>query len=97
MSVCTNSIYHVPSFVSNACIGVCSNVVEELVTCISHCPCAIALSCFNGAECGEMCWVNCMHIVQEGTDNVLVTFNLLQGEGLCGFDLHPLNPCTTLD
>jgi hypothetical protein len=63
--------YHVAYFVSNACIWVCSNVVEELLTCISHCPCAVALLCCNGAECGKECWVNCLRIVQEGTNNIL--------------------------
>ncbi len=24
-------------------------------------------------------------------------FDLFQGEGMCGVDLHPLNPCTILD
>ncbi len=88
---------HVAHLVLNACIGMCSNIVEELVTCIGHCPCAIALSCCDGAECCKKCWVNCLHIVQEGTNDVLEVFDLLQGEGLCGVNLHPLNPCTILD
>ncbi len=75
----------------------CSNVVKELVTHIRHCPCAIALAFCNGTECGEKCWVNCSCIVQEGTDDVLNTFDLLWGEGLCDVDLHPLNPCALLD
>jgi hypothetical protein len=41
--------------------------------------------------------VNCSCIVQEGTGNVLDAFDLLQGEGLCAVDLHPLNPCAILD
>jgi hypothetical protein len=89
--------YHGACFVSNACIWVCSNVAKELVTCINHCPCAITLSCCNGAECGKKCWVNCSRIVQEGTDNVLDVFDLFWGEWLHGVDLHPLNPCTILD
>jgi hypothetical protein len=75
----------------------CSNVVEELVTHISQCPCAIALACCNGAECSKKCWVNCSRIVQEGTGNVLDAFDLLQGEGFCSVNLHPLNLCTILD
>ena len=75
----------------------CSNIVEELVTHISHCPCAIALACCNGAECGKKCWVNRSCIVQEDTGNVLDVFYLFWGEGLCGVNLHPLNPCTKLD
>ncbi len=67
------------------------------MTRISHCPCAIALACYNGAECSKKCWVNCLRIVQEGTDDVLDAFDLLWGEGLCGVDFHPLNPCTILD
>ncbi len=35
--------------------------------------------------------------MQEGTDNVFDTFDLFWGEGLCGVDLHPLNPCAILD
>ncbi len=88
--------YHVAHYVSNACIGVCSKVVKELMACISHCPSAIALLCCNGAECGKKCWVNCLRIVQEGTNDVLDGFDLLWGEGLCGVDLHPLL-CTILD
>jgi hypothetical protein len=75
----------------------CSNVVEELVTCIHHCPCAIALACCNGTECGKQYWVNYSRIVKEGTNDVLDQFDLLRGEGLCGVNLHPLNPCAILD
>ncbi len=75
----------------------CSNLVKELVTCIRHCPCAVALVCCNGTECGKKCWVNCTCIVKDGTDNVLDAFDLLWGEGLCGVDLHPLNLCSILD
>ncbi len=75
----------------------CSNVVKELVTCICHCLCAIALACCNGTECDKKCWVNCSCIVQEGTNNVLDAFDLLWGEGLCDINLHPLNPCAILD
>ncbi len=75
----------------------CSNVVKELVTRIHYCSCAIALACCNGTECGKKCWVNCSCIVQEGTDDVLDAFDLFWGEGLCGVDLHPLNPCAILD
>ena len=75
----------------------CKDIVKELVTCISHCPCAVALSCCNGAECGNKCWVNRLRIVQEGTNNVLDAFDLLWGEGLCDINLHPLNPCAILD
>jgi hypothetical protein len=67
------------------------------VTCISHCLCAIALLCCNGAECGNKCWVNRSRIVQESTDNVLDTFDLFWGEWLCGVDLHPLNRYAMLD
>jgi hypothetical protein len=67
---------HAARFVTNACVWVCSNVVKELVTCISHCPCAIALLCCNGAECGKKCWVNHSCIVQEGIDDVLDAFDL---------------------
>ncbi len=74
--------YNVARPVSNACIGMCSNVVEELVTRINHCLCAIALACY--AECSKKCWVNCLCIVQEGTNDVLDGFDLLGGEGLCG-------------
>ncbi len=75
----------------------CSNVVEELVTRICHCPCAVALACCNGTECGKKYWVNCLCIVQEGTNNVLDAFDLLWEKGLCGVNLYPLNPCTILD
>ncbi len=61
------------------------------------CPCAIALSCCNGAGCGEKCWVNCSCIVQEGTNKILDVFDLFWGEWLCGVDLHPLNSCAILD
>ncbi len=81
----------------NACIGMCGNVVEELVTCIRYCSCAIALACCNDTECGKKCWVNCLRIVQECTDNILDEFDLFWREGLCGVDLHPLNPCAILD
>jgi hypothetical protein len=75
----------------------CSDVVEELVTCIRHCHCAIAFACCKGTECGKKCWVNFSGIVQEGTDDILDAFDLLWGEGLCGFALNPLNLCATLD
>jgi hypothetical protein len=75
----------------------CSNVVKEWVTYISHHPCAIALVCCNGADCSKKCWVNCSRIVQECTNNVLDVFDLRGGERLCGVDLPPLNLCTILD
>ncbi len=74
-----------------------SNVVKELVTHISHCLYAVALACCNGTEYGKKYWVNCLRIVQEGTNNVLDAFDLLRGEGLCGVNLHPPNQCTILD
>ncbi len=73
--------YHVACFVSNACIWVCGNIIEELVTYICHCPCAITLLCCNGAEFREReVLVNCLHIVQENTKNVLDAFDLFWGE-----------------
>ncbi len=60
------------------------------------CP-PVALVCCNGNERGKKCWVNSSHIVQEGMNNVLEVFYLLQGERLSGVDLHPLNLCTILD
>ena len=75
----------------------CSYIVKELVTCMSHFLCAVTLACCNGAECSKKCLVNCSCIVQEDTYNVLDAFDLLWGEGSCGVDLHPLNPCTILD
>jgi hypothetical protein len=67
------------------------------VTCICHFPYAIALACCNGTKFGKKCWVNCLCIIQEGTNNVLDAFDLLQGEGLCGVDLLPRDPCAILD
>ncbi len=75
----------------------CSNVVEEVMTCMSHCSCAVALVYCNGTECGKKCWVNCLFIVQEGTHDVLDAFDLLWGEVLYDVNLHPLNPCAILD
>ncbi len=83
--------YHVPCLVLNACIGMCSNIVKELVTRIHHCPCDDALAFCNGTECGKKCWFNCSCIVQECTNDVLDVFDLLWGEGLCGVILHPLS------
>jgi hypothetical protein len=89
--------YHVAHFSSNVCIWVSVNVVKELVTCICHCLCAVALSCYNGAECGKKCWVNRSRIVQEGTDNDLDAFDLFWGEWLCVVYLHPLNSCAIMN
>ncbi len=89
--------YHVACFVLNACIWVCGNLIEELLTCICHCPCAIALLCCNCAECGKKCWVSRLRIVQEGTNDVLDVFDLCWGEWLFGVDLQPLNSCAIMD
>jgi hypothetical protein len=75
----------------------CRDIVKELVTQICYCSCVIALACCNGTECSKKCWVNYSCIVQEVTNNILDIFDLLWGEGLCGVNLHPLNPCPILD
>jgi hypothetical protein len=82
---------HVTGMVVDAGVGMCCDVIEELVACFRDRLGSVGLSCRNCAEGSEEGGVDCSSVVEERSDNVLDPFDLFQRKGRGFVFFHPLN------
>ena len=71
---------HVACKVADACIGMCSNIIKKLMTCLGHGFHALSLSGGYSADGRKNGWVNCTSVIQKCPNNILHALDVFFGE-----------------
>ncbi len=88
---------HVTGMVADAGIGMCHDVIKELVACFRDSLGSIRLLCRDCTEGSVESGIDCVSVVEERSDNVLDPFNLFWRERRRFVFFHPLNFRAVLD
>ena len=88
---------HIACKVADACIGMCSNILKKLMTCVSHAFCALSLSGCYSPDGRKNGWVNRMSIIEKCPDDTLHAFDAFFGEWGCGVHCDCLHSCPEFD
>ncbi len=88
---------HVACKVGGACIGMCSDIIKKLMTCICHNFRASSLTGGDSADGWKNGGVNRTSIVEECANDVLHPFDVFFGEWGCSVCRYCLHPCPKLD
>ncbi len=88
---------HIACEVADAGIGMCSNIIKKLMTCVGHSFRALSLLGHYRADGRKNGWVNRMSIIKECSDNILDAFDAFFGEWGCAVCHNCLHLCPELD
>ncbi len=88
---------HIACKVVDTCIGMCSNIIKKLMTCIWHGFCALSLLGWDSADGRKNGWVNRTSVIEEGAKNILHKFGAFFGEWGGGVHCNCLHSCPELD
>ncbi len=95
--ICVDRKDHIACEVADACIGMCSNIIKKLMTCIGHGFCALSLSGHYSAYGRKNGHVDCTSIVVKCSDNSLHAFDAFFEEWGCGVHCNCLYLCPEMD
>ncbi len=89
--------YHIACEVADACIGMCSNKIKKLMTCVGHGYHALSLLGCYSADGRKNGWVNCTSIIEKCPNNILHALDAFFGEWVCGVCHNCLHSCPEFD
>ncbi len=88
---------HIACEVADACIGVCSNIIKKLMTCVGHGFRALSLLGCRSADGRKNGRVSHTSLIEKCSDNILQTFDAFFGEWGCGVCRYCLHSCPESD
>ncbi len=77
--ICVGGKDHVTCKVADACIGICSNIIKELMTCICHGFRALSLMGRDGTDGWKNGGVNHTSVIEDCADDALHIFDAFVG------------------